>query len=167
MVRPQPRSEADLTSQPVWVRQPWESEPAYTAFRAYQRLRNLEKVANELGKNIAHIRGWSASHLWRVRITAMDNHVATAEVDSYAEELAKVKNRHMQLTDKLLDHLNWLLDQYIAKRAEVSVRWTQAFVAATKAQEAALKLRPMDMAQASRLDDLKRQLQAIVEGELS
>lgn len=154
----------ELSGEHPWIRQEWESPQAYDAFRAYQRTRNVTTVAEEIGKSRSLVTKWSADHRWVERVRHMDNHVATTEVDSYAEELARVKNKHMTLADKLLDHLETLLNGFISRGVDPSVRWTQAFVAATKAQEVALKMRPMDVAQSSRLEELQRRIAEIVEG---
>jgi hypothetical protein len=154
----------ELSGEHPWIRQEWESQPAYDAFRAYQRLRNSNLVCEEIGKSRSLVTKWCAENLWVERVRHMDNHVATSEVDSYAEELARVKNKHMTLADKLLDHLETLLNGFIARGVDPSVRWTQAFIAATKAQEVALKMRPMEANQTARLEDLQRRLAEIVEG---
>jgi hypothetical protein len=65
----------------------------------------------------------------------------TAATDGHAEEMRKVRQGHLALSDKLLDHLNNRLDEYIQTNADPSVRWTQAFSAATKAQESALRMK--------------------------
>lgn len=147
-----------------WMRQDWESQPAWDAFRAYQRLRNTSLVAPDIDKSYSTVAKWCADHLWVERVRHMDNHVATAEVDSYAEELAAVKNKHMQLSDKLMDHLDTLLNGYVKRGTEPSVRWTQAFVAVTKAQVDALKLRPLDAGQTQRLESVVSRLQEVLEG---
>lgn len=154
----------ELSGEHPWIRQEWESPPAYDAFRAYQRIRNATQVAREIGKSRSLVTKWCAENMWVERVRHMDNHVAAAEVDDYASELAKVKTKHMALSDKLLDHLDTLLNGYIARGTEPPMRWTQALVAATKAQESALKLRPMNMEQAERLESLRRRLEEIVEG---
>lgn len=147
-----------------WMRQEGESEPAWEAFRVYMRTREVTETARQLSKARSTVQKWSDRYDWPERIRAMDNHVQTAEVDSYADELAAVRNRHMRITDKLLDHLDHLLDKMIARGLDPSVRWTQAFVAATKAQEAALKMRPMDVAQSMRLESLAERLAHALEG---
>lgn len=154
----------ELSGEHPWVRQEWESPPAYDAFRAYQRTRNVTAVAEEIGKSMSLVTKWSADHRWIERVRHMDNHVATSEVDGHAEDFARVKNKHMALADKLLDHLDTLLNGFIARGHDPSVRWTQAFIAATKAQEAALKLRPLDVAQSGRLEAIQRRIAEIVEG---
>ena len=153
----------ELSDEHPWIRQEWESIQAYDAFRTYQRLRDLQACADDLGKSLSLMRKWSAENRWVERCRHMDNHVATKEVDDYAGELAKVKSRHMAIADKLLDHLDTLLNGFMARGVEPSVRWTQAFIAATKAQEVALKMRPLDQAQSARLDELRRRLEEIVE----
>lgn len=127
-----------------WVRSDGESEIAYEAFRTYLnqgRDRSLSSAGNALGKSLSLMERWSHKYKWRDRVLAYEQHMDSASTDGLAAELAAVRNRHMALTDKLLDHLDRRLDHYIASNQDPSVRWTQALSAATKAQEAALRLR--------------------------
>lgn len=127
-----------------WVRQDDETEVAYEAFRTYLNLgsrRTMRLTAETVGKNPSLMERWAQRHDWRERARAFDRHMDSAETDGLAEELARVRNRHMELTNKLLDHLDHRLDHYIQTNQDPSVRWTQALSAATKAQEAALRLR--------------------------
>lgn len=127
-----------------WTRRDNETDPAYDAFRTYLNMgreRNTRSVAQILGKSRQIIEGWSSRHEWVSRIIAYDRHMETASTDGHAEELKRVRGRHMDVSKKLLDHLDQRLDHYIASNQDPSVRWTQAFSAATKAQEAALRMR--------------------------
>lgn len=146
-----------------WMRQEGESTPAYEAFRSYLRLRNVGKVCEDLGKSISLIGKWCAEKDWVERTRAYDNHVASAEVDQFAEELAKVRNRHLVLTEKLLDHLDTRLDQMIAANTDPTVRWTQAFVAATKAQIDAVRLREANTPTSDKLEAVLGKVAELVE----
>lgn len=127
-----------------WTRREDETTPAYEAFRAYLNMggsRSTANVARELGKTKTVMDRWSSMHAWVERARAYDSYLMTAETDGHAEELARVRNRHMALADKLLDHLDNRLDDFIENNQDPSVRWTQAFSAGTKAQESATRLR--------------------------
>lgn len=127
-----------------WTRREDESTPAYDAFRTYLNMgteRSTAAVARELGKSKTLMDRWSGTHSWADRVRAHDDYLMTAETDGHAEELARVRNRHMALADKLLDHLDRRLDDFIEHNQDPSVRWTQAFSAGTKAQESATRMR--------------------------
>lgn len=127
-----------------WTRREDETTPAYEAFRAYLNLggkRSLLNVAQELSKSEQMLKRWSAQYSWVERARAYDSYLMVAETDGHAEELARVRNRHMALADKLLDHLDRRLDDFIEHNQDPSVRWTQAFSAGTKAQESATRMR--------------------------
>jgi len=127
-----------------WTRREGESEPAYDAFRMYLNMgadRTYEKVSEQSQKSTALIAKWGRLNKWRARVLAYDQHMETAATDGHAEEMRRVRQGHLQLSEKLLDHLDRRLDEYITANADPSVRWTQAFSAATKAQEAALRMK--------------------------
>lgn len=145
-----------------WMRQDGETNPSYEAFRAYMRLRSTTKVAEELEKSITLVTGWCTRHRWVERMAAYDSHIARAETDDYAGELAKVRTRHVELTDKLLDHLDRRLDAMISMDVDPTVRWTQAFIAATKAQIQAVTLREQNR-EHSLLDTVLRKLEQVEE----
>lgn len=127
-----------------WTRRENETEVAYEAFRTYLNQgaeRSLANTSKAVGKTAGLMERWSQTHEWKARVLAYDRHMDAASTDGLAEELAAVRNRHLTLSEKLLDHLDARLDYYIAGNQDPSVRWTQAFSAATKAQEAALRMR--------------------------
>lgn len=127
-----------------WTRRDDETTPAYTALRAYLNQggsRSTSKTAQELGKSKTQMDQWSGRHAWVERARAYDSYLMTAETDGHAEELARVRNRHMALADKLLDHLDRRLDDFIENNRDPSSGWTQAFSAGTKAQESATRMR--------------------------
>lgn len=147
-----------------WTRRPDESTPAYEAFRSYMRLRNITQVAPDIGKSLGLVKRWSSTHDWVERMRAYDTYLSTSQVESVAEEMAKVRNKHMAITDKLLDHLDRLLDELIANMRTPGQTWTMAFVAATKAQEAAMKLRPVDTSQSERVEAVLKKMAVVFEG---
>lgn len=127
-----------------WTRREDETTPAYEAFRAYLNLggkRSLLNVAQELSKSEQMLKRWSAQYSWVERARAYDSYLMVAETDGHAEELARVRNRHMALADKLLDHLDRRLDDFIEHNRDPSSGWTQAFSAGTKAQESATRMK--------------------------
>ena len=127
-----------------WTRRDDETDPAYEAFRTYLNQghdRSCSSVARSLGKSTQLITGWSAKHGWVERVIAHDRHMETASTDGHAEELARVRSKHLVITDKLLDHLNIRLDHYIATQSDPSVRWIQAMSVALKGQESAVRMR--------------------------
>lgn len=147
-----------------WTRRDNESTPAYEAFRSYMRLRNITHVAPDVGKQLSVIKKWSAQHGWVERMRAYDSYMVEAQVESIADEMAKVRNKHMAITDKLLDHLDRILDDLIEARRTPGMTWTNAFIAATKAQEAAMKLRPADNTQVERVEAVLKKMAVVFEG---
>lgn len=126
-----------------WARQERESTVAYEAFRVYMNMggkRNLRAVAAELDKSPSVIGNWSSEYGWRDRTTAYDTYITTAAVDGIADQVSSVRHRHIELADKLMDHLSDRLDRYIAADDDPSVRWTNAFVAATTVHTKALAM---------------------------
>lgn len=128
---------ADDTTPYPWTRRERESSSAYADFQAYLHLgakRTLSRTAEVVGKSQPFMEELSQRNDWAARGRAYDSYLLKAEMDGHGEELARVRNRHLQLADKLLDHLNDRLDHFIRTKDDPSIRWTQAFVAATKAQ---------------------------------
>lgn len=124
-----------------WLRRDGESPEAYDAFRRYLHMgpnRALRALAEDVGKSQAIVNRWSARDKWQDRVLAYDRHMELAQTDGHADELARLRTRHMEISDKLLDHLDRRLDTFIVSNVDPTVRWTQAFVAAVKAQEAAV-----------------------------
>lgn len=109
-----------------WERRDTESNPAYEAFRAYMRIRSCTKVATELGKSVTLVTRWSSEHAWVSRITAYDSYLATADTDGEVNRLGQSRDKILDLMDKLVDLLNMVLDDHIAKREPPTVRWSQA-----------------------------------------
>lgn len=126
-----------------WTRREDESTPAFEAFRTYLNQgasRTVRGVAQELDKSSTIVGQWSSRHSWVERARAYDSYLITAETDGHAEELIKVRNRHMGLANKLLDRLDRNLD-LLPEGADPSIRWTTAFSAATKAQQVATTMK--------------------------
>lgn len=132
-----------MSEQHPWTSQPGEPSRAYEAFRVYMLLgpkRTLKIAAAQLGKTESLLTNWSAEYKWVDRAVAYDGYLVNAEVDGFAQQVASVRSRHMVITDKLLDRLEKNLD-LLKPGQDPSVRWTQALVAATKAQKDCLAMR--------------------------
>lgn len=122
----------------TWLRREDESNPAYEAFRVYMKLRSTTKVAEELGKSTTLITRWCTANDWVSRIADYDSYVATADTDGIAHALAETRDKNLALMDKLRGLLDMRLDDFIAKRDDPTIRWTQACVAMTKIEANAL-----------------------------
>lgn len=124
-----------MTDGYVWTRRAEESDPAYGAFKMYLDMgsvRTCDKVARSLGKSLTLITGWSARHDWRARVQAFDTHVLAAETDGMVHALAESRDKNLALMDKLRGLLDMRLDDFIAKRDDPTIRWTQAVTAMAK-----------------------------------
>lgn len=127
-----------------WTRRTDESAVAYEAFRTYLNQgtdRSTAHVAHALGKTKTIMDRWSSQHDWVERVRAYDVHMETAATDGYADELISVRKGQLQLLDRMTGHVSTLLDHYIAKGAEPSVRFTQFASMVFKAQESAVRMR--------------------------
>lgn len=127
-----------MTESQTWLRRDTESNPAYEAFRTYMKLRSTAKVAEELSKSEGLMKRWCTEHEWVARITDYDNYVATADTDGIAHALAETRDKNLALMDKLRGLLDMRLDDFIARRDDPTIRWTQACVAMTKIEANAL-----------------------------
>lgn len=126
-----------------WTIQPGETSRCYQAFRTYMNLgtsRTLVKAAEIEKKSPTLLENWSADHKWVDRVRAYDSYVLTAEVDGFAEQVASVRSRHMEVTDRLLDHLDANL-RLLKPGQDPTIRWTNALAVALKSQQAALTMR--------------------------
>lgn len=127
-----------------WVRRPGETMKAYEAFRTYMLLgkdRSLKRATEELGlKGISNLGNWSTEHEWVERATAYDSYVLEAQVDGYAEQMRSVRTYHMEITQRLLMHLDANMRRW-KPGEDPSIRWTQALAVALKSQQQALQLR--------------------------
>lgn len=135
-----------MAEQYPWMQRPKETARAYAAFRAYMiqgTSRTIAKAAEAEGKKTSQFEEWSVTHGWVDRCAAYDSYVLSAEVDGFAEQMASVRSRHMELTDMLLDRLRDNLTR-LPPGADPSIRWTTAFSAGVKAHRDALALREND-----------------------
>lgn len=126
-----------------WTIRPGESSRSYQAFRTYMLMgtsRSVAKAAEVEGKSTTLLENWCADHKWVERCKAYDAYILTAEVDGFAEQVASVRSKHMEITDTLLDHLAANL-RLLKPGQDPSMRWTQALAVALKGQQQAIQLR--------------------------
>lgn len=132
----------------IWTQREEETTRAYQAFRVYLRLgpgRSLRKAAEAEGKTSdSQYMQWSSQHSWQERTRAYDMHMARAETDGMTSQIANVRDRHIEVADKLINHLDSRLDDYVAKRQDPSIRWIQAFATAAKVHAQAFAMRDAD-----------------------
>lgn len=126
-----------------WLRREAETSPAFDAFREYLRQggdRSIRNVTEKLNKSHQMIATWSRKNDWVDRAAAYDSFMLQQETEGHVDELTAVRNRHLAVSNKLLDHLLANMERWPIGH-DPSIRWTQAFAAATKAQQLALTLR--------------------------
>lgn len=136
-----------MTDGYVWVRRANETNPAYGAFQTYLNLgpsRSLARVEETLGKSKQTICDWSSRHDWVERTLAYDRFIATADTDGMVHEMAAMRDKNLALMDKLRRLLDMRLDDFIARRDDPTIRWTQACVAMTKIEANSLALGAQD-----------------------
>lgn len=129
-----------------WVRGDTEPQLAYDAFRIYLDLgagRTHQKVCDhpEIGKSRQLITGWARQWNWTERIRAFDRHVAEAKTDGMIHQLTESRDKNLALVDKLRSHLSNRLDEFIEKKQDPTVRWTQALMAMAKLEQSSLMLK--------------------------
>lgn len=125
----------------IWTQREGEPPLAYQAFRSYLKLRNVPQVAVDQERAKTTCDGWSKKWQWAERGRAYDAHLLSAETDGMVDAITRVRQKHLDLADKLLDHLDTRLDDAILRKQDPTVRWTQAFAAAVKAQQGAFLIR--------------------------
>lgn len=127
----------------IWTRRDGESSSAYEAFKAYLYLgkdRTLEKAGEASGKTMAASEALSAKHDWVARSRAYDSYIVTADTDGMVHALAETRDKNLALMDKLRGLLDSRLDDFIARRDDPTIRWTQACVAMTKIEANSLAM---------------------------
>lgn len=120
-----------------------ETSVAFEAFKVYLHMgadRTTRAVAEQVGKADSLIRRWSSTFDWPARAAAYDSYLLNASVDGEADQLAQVRNKHLSVAERLLDHLAESMSMWKPGH-DPSIRWTQAFTAAAKVQQTALTLR--------------------------
>lgn len=126
-----------------WVRQPGERSNAYQAFRVYLELgkdRTIQRAADGHGMSHSMLKRWSIDHSWVARSAAFDSYTITAPLDGMVHALAETRDKNLALMDKLRGLLDMRLDDFISKREDPTIRWTQACVAMTKIEANSLMM---------------------------
>ncbi|HSX99704.1 MAG TPA: hypothetical protein VLG91_20290 [Streptomyces sp.] len=127
-----------------WIRRDDETEHAYANFQSYLRMgtgRTLAKAAQKIGKTTQALGEFSRKHDWVERCRAYDRHIMTAETDGLAHQIAEARDENLELIRKLRNHLSDRLDEFVEKKQDPSVRWTQALMAMAKLEMNAFTVR--------------------------
>jgi hypothetical protein len=127
----------------TWTRRDGETSVAYEAFKEYLHQgssRTLASVGEALGKSEALMERWSASHDWVARSRDYDSYVMSADTDGMVHALAETRDKNLALMDKLRGLLDSRLDDFIARRDDPTIRWTQACIAMTKIEANSLAM---------------------------
>lgn len=112
---------ARRTPHPVgeaWDRRPDESQPAWEAFRIYRDLRSSRshaRVAAEVGKSVELMSRWSRRDEWVERARAFDAYEDRLRLQSIADGIRKMGERHTQ-TGQLLAQVLSLPAQALAAK---------------------------------------------------
>jgi hypothetical protein len=125
-----------------WTRREDETDQAWEGFVTYRDMgtaRSLAKVAREVGKSTPLMERWSRKHSWADRSAAYDRHMDAVQVESYKRQTHKIVRQQTELADKLLRKLDANLD-LLSPGMDPSIRWTNAFAAATKVQGGAMDM---------------------------
>jgi hypothetical protein len=90
----------------AWERQPYESDPAWEAFRSYRDMgpgaRSLSKVGRSLGKSTTLMSEWSARHNWLQRVAEFDAYLDAARVSEQVQAVRDMARQHAQASDWML-----------------------------------------------------------------
>jgi len=130
-------------SEQIWTRRNGESTVAYTAFKEYLhqgKTRSLRSVAEALSKSETLMKRWSSEYDWPERSVAYDGYVMSADTDGLIHALAETRDKNLALMDKLRGLLDSRLDDFIARRDDPTIRWTQACIAMTKIEANSLAM---------------------------
>ena len=133
-----------MTDKRAWERRDGESPVAYEAFRTYLHFgaeRSLAKVGDALGKSTALMERWSVTHEWVARSVPYDDYIAGAATDGLVHAIAESRDKNLALMDKLRGLLDSRLDDFIARRDDPTIRWTQACMAMAKIEANSLMMK--------------------------
>lgn len=132
-----------MTERYVWTRQDGETPPAYKAFSTYLHMadRSLTKTADELGKSLMWMKELSAKNDWYARALAFDRYMADANTDGLVHAIAESRDKNLALMDKLRGLLDSRLDEFITRREDPTIRWTQACMAMAKIEANSLMMK--------------------------
>lgn len=132
-----------MTDGYVWTRQEGETPPAYKAFSTYLHMadRSLTRTADELGKSLIWMKELSAKNDWYARALAFDRYMADAKTDGMVHAIAEARDKNLALMDKLRGLLDSRLDDFIERRDDPTIRWTQACMAMAKIEANSLMMK--------------------------
>lgn len=148
-----------------WTRRKGESVIAYEAFRLYMDKRRIQSVSDVTGRHMSQLTRWSSDFEWVERCRLYDVFLEEQATDGLVHELLEARSKDLDLVDKLRSHLSDRLDEFITKKQDPTVRWTQALKAMCDVQKAAFAMREdaktsaqMDRVEAmlARLDEERR-----------
>lgn len=91
------RGPAKELFEPVWGRQPFETQKAFEAFLVYLELRGIHLVAERLSKSYALIKRWCSRWRWYDRVRAHDNETMRIEMETMAVERVKARKDNLQI----------------------------------------------------------------------
>lgn len=146
----------------AWQRRDDETDTAYEAFETYLGMgtsRTHARVAEALGKTTWHMNTLSVRHQWIERVREFDRYMGAVTTESYADMVRAVTEQQVCLIDKLFTRLNQSIDQ-LAPGDDPTIRWTQAFSAATKARTTLLDY---NKPEAPKHSELSEKIAAILE----
>lgn len=147
-----------MTTQYPWERREGEQPLAYEAFRQYLHLgkdRSLQGACDAVNRSYSLVRRWSSNYEWIERSRAYDSHLATADTDGMVHALAETRDKNLALMDKLRGLLDMRLDDFIARREDPTIRWTQAVTAMAKIEANSLIMGKEDKP-AERVDNVMK-----------
>lgn len=148
----------------IWTRREGESSIAYEAFKAYLHLgkdRSLQAAADDQGKSQSMMARWSHTHRWVERSRAYDSYVLAADTDGMIHMIAEARDKNLALMEKLRGLLDMRLDDFIARRDDPTIRWTQACVAMTK-----IEANSLIMGKESKQDESVERIESLIEKAL-
>lgn len=162
-----------MSKELIWERRDTESDPAYEAFRVYLLMgsrRTLARVEKHLSKSHALISEWSAKHAWGERVKAFDRYALEAPTDGMVHALAESRDKNLALIDKLRMLLDMRLDDFMGRRDDPTIRWTQALMAMAKIEANALlmgKDSDKTSEQVLRVEEMLKELDERIQGRVA
>lgn len=162
-----------MSEEQTWLRRDNESDPAYEAFRVYLLMgsrRTLERVCKHLAKSNALISDWSRKNDWPARVRAFDRYAVNAPTDGMVHALAESRDKNLALIDKLRRLLDMRLDDFIDKRQDPTIRWTQGLTAMAKVEQNALLMNKdseKTTEQVTRIEQMLEDLDERIQGRVS
>ena len=162
-----------MAPEQIWMRRDDETEPQYEAFRAYLLMgsrRTLPRVEKSQSRSRQTVSDWSAKYAWQARVKAFDRYAIEAPTDGMVHALAESRDKNLALIDKLRRLLDQRLDDFMEKRQDPSIRWTQALTAMAKVEQNALlmgKDSDQTSEKVSRVEEMLQELDDRIQGRAS